>query len=68
MSEAGPQFEPLLREEIVVNAPPPRVWELVSDVRRMGEWSPQVVSTRLRDGFEASSGPSSSTPTKPAPG
>ncbi|MDN5857528.1 MAG: SRPBCC family protein, partial [Pseudonocardia sp.] len=30
-----------------------RVWELVSDVLRMSEWSPQVVSSRLRKGYGA---------------
>lgn len=44
--------ELLLEDEIHIDAPPSRVWELVGDVRRMPEWSPQVSSTRLRRGFE----------------
>jgi len=31
------------RETIQVNAPPEKVWALVSDVTRMGEWSPETV-------------------------
>lgn len=30
---------------------PVGVWELVSDMCRMAEWSPQVISTRLRSGY-----------------
>lgn len=45
-------YEPLLEDRIDVAAPPSRVWELVCDVRRMPEWSPQVASTRLRAGFD----------------
>lgn len=30
-----------MRESIRINAPPHRVWEVVSDVRRMGAWSPE---------------------------
>jgi uncharacterized protein YndB with AHSA1/START domain len=43
---------PLLEDVVEIAAPPDRVWPLVSDVCRMAEWSPQVVSTRLRQGFE----------------
>ncbi len=42
----------LLERELVIAAPPRRVWPVVSDIRRMPEWSPQAVSTRLRAGFE----------------
>jgi uncharacterized protein YndB with AHSA1/START domain len=45
-------YEPLLEDRIEIDAPVARVWELVSDVRRMPEWSPQVISTRLRAGFD----------------
>lgn len=45
-------YEPLLEDSIEIDAPAERVWELVSDVRRMAEWSPQVTSTRLRAGFD----------------
>lgn len=41
-----------LEDSIVIAAPPADVWALVGDVRRMAEWSPQVTSTRLRDGFD----------------
>jgi uncharacterized protein YndB with AHSA1/START domain len=34
-----------LKATITVAAPPARVWALVTDVRRMNEWSPQVVRT-----------------------
>lgn len=43
---------PVLESTIEIAAPGPRVWELVSDVRRMHEWSPQVTSTRLRSGYD----------------
>lgn len=45
-------IRPLLEESIEIAAPPASVWALVSDVRRMPDWSPQVTSTRLRAGFE----------------
>jgi uncharacterized protein YndB with AHSA1/START domain len=48
----APTYEPLLEDRIEIAAPPATVWALVSDVRRMPEWSPQVASTRLRKGFE----------------
>lgn len=32
---------PLLQAEIDINAPVARVWELVSDLSRMPQWSPQ---------------------------
>lgn len=31
-----------LTATVTIEAPPARVWELVTDVRRMAEWSPQV--------------------------
>lgn len=43
---------PDLEQSVRIAAAPERVWELVSDVCRMPEWSPQVTSTRLRAGFE----------------
>ncbi|HEY0640223.1 MAG TPA: SRPBCC family protein [Pseudonocardiaceae bacterium] len=33
--------EPTLQAEVHVRATPEAVWDLVSDIRRMGEWSPQ---------------------------
>jgi uncharacterized protein YndB with AHSA1/START domain len=43
---------PLLVQVVDIHAPREQVWDLVSDVCRMPEWSPSVVSTRLRDGFD----------------
>jgi len=33
--------QPLLQAEIDINAPVSKVWELISDFRRMPQWSPQ---------------------------
>lgn len=44
---------PTLEDSIHIDAPLESVWTLVSDVCRMPEWSPQVDSTRLRDGFDS---------------
>jgi uncharacterized protein YndB with AHSA1/START domain len=43
---------PTLEDSVHIDAPVEDVWTLVSDVRRMPEWSPQVDSTRLREGFD----------------
>ncbi|BBH17622.1 polyketide cyclase [Nocardioides baekrokdamisoli] len=43
---------PTLEASIEIAAPVAKVWAMVSDVRRMPEWSPQVQSTRLRTGFD----------------
>lgn len=32
---------PLLQAQIAINAPVPKVWALISDLRRMPQWSPQ---------------------------
>jgi uncharacterized protein YndB with AHSA1/START domain len=45
-------YEPLLEATVEIAAPAAEVWALVSDVRRMPAWSPQVLSTRLRDGYD----------------
>lgn len=45
-----------LEDSISIDASPTRVWALVSDVRRMAEWSPQVTSTRVADGTELAEG------------
>jgi uncharacterized protein YndB with AHSA1/START domain len=45
-----------LEDSIGIDAPPATVWALVSDVRRMAEWSPQVTSTRIKDGAEPGEG------------
>jgi uncharacterized protein YndB with AHSA1/START domain len=44
----GSTFKPLLEHRITIDAPPTAVWGIVRDVRRMPEWSPQVVSVKLR--------------------
>ena len=44
------QIEPLLEETIEVDASPARVWSLVSDLRRMANWSTQVKKTFVRGG------------------
>ncbi|MDF8264333.1 SRPBCC family protein [Luteipulveratus flavus] len=41
-----------LKHSVEIDAPPERVWDLVRDVRRIPEWSPQVESTRLRAGWD----------------
>lgn len=46
------QYAQLLQEQVDIAASPTQLWSLVSDVRRMPEWSPQVVSVRLRSGSE----------------
>ncbi|GFG54091.1 polyketide cyclase [Mycolicibacterium agri] len=33
--------EPLLQEQIEINAPVAKVWALISDFKRMPQWSPQ---------------------------
>ncbi|MFC5679388.1 SRPBCC family protein [Aeromicrobium endophyticum] len=35
--------QPLIQHSIEIAAPPAAVWAIVSDLRRMGEWSPQCV-------------------------
>lgn len=45
-----------LEDSIGIDAPPAAVWALVSDVRRMAEWSPQVTSTRIKDDAEPGEG------------
>jgi uncharacterized protein YndB with AHSA1/START domain len=45
-------YEVVLEQSIDIEAPPAAVWDLVRDVTRMPEWSPQVASTRLRSGFD----------------
>ena len=42
------QIEPSLEETVEVDATPERVWSLVSDLRRMARWSPQVQRTFVR--------------------
>ncbi|GAA1947060.1 hypothetical protein GCM10009689_30300 [Brevibacterium antiquum] len=42
-----------LEADVLIHAPLSRVWEVVSDPRRLPEWSPQVRSTTLLDGAAA---------------
>jgi uncharacterized protein YndB with AHSA1/START domain len=35
--------EPLLQAQIDIDAPTETVWQLITDLRRMSEWSPQCV-------------------------
>ena len=42
------QIEPSLEETVEVDATPERVWALVSDLRRMARWSPQLQRTFVR--------------------
>lgn len=37
---------PDLEASVVVDAPPERVWDLIADVTRMGEWSPECYRCR----------------------
>lgn len=39
-----------LEESIEIAAPPATVWALVTDLRRMASWSPQVVKTVVKGG------------------
>jgi uncharacterized protein YndB with AHSA1/START domain len=41
------------QETIHIDAPPEKVWALVSDVTRMGEWSPETVKAVWIDGATA---------------
>ena len=38
---------PLLEATIEIDAPPEKVWALVSDIERMSSWSPQVVRSTV---------------------
>lgn len=42
-----------LSDSVTVEAPPEAVWDLVADVTRMGEWSPETTSARWLDGLDA---------------
>lgn len=50
--EARSEYEAHMEESVDVHATEERVWGLISDPRRMPEWSPQVDSVRLRDGHD----------------
>ncbi|OMB88878.1 SRPBCC family protein [Mycolicibacterium conceptionense] len=42
-------FKALLERRITIETTPSAVWNIIRDVRRMPQWSPQVVSVKLRD-------------------
>lgn len=41
---------PLLEESVIIEATPEKVWSVVSDLKRMGEWSPQCIKMIVRGG------------------
>jgi uncharacterized protein YndB with AHSA1/START domain len=41
---------PILEESIEVSNPPAEVWALISDIRRMSNWSPQVMKSFIKGG------------------
>lgn len=43
-------YEKLLEDSIEIDAPPAKVWSLVSDIPRMAKWSPQVVKSTVSGG------------------
>ena len=45
-------YETVLECSVEIDAPAEAVWDLVGDVRRIPEFSPYVLSTRLRAGFD----------------
>lgn len=49
-ADAGSRAEPTIEETIHVDAPPEVVWSLVTDLRRMGEWSGQARGGRWLGG------------------
>lgn len=44
--DATPADPPVDTATVVVDAPPDRVWDMIADVTRMGEWSPECTSCR----------------------
>lgn len=45
----GTPFKALLERRITLDVTPAVVWDIVRDIRRMPQWSPQVVSVKLPD-------------------
>ncbi|HWU20392.1 MAG TPA: SRPBCC family protein [Nocardioides sp.] len=41
-------YETLIEDSIEIDASPEEVWELVTDVPRMAQWSPQVVRSKVK--------------------
>ncbi len=52
---------PLLQAQIDINAPVGKVWELVSDLSRMPQWSPQCRMMKPLGPIRQGTGPSTST-------
>lgn len=44
---------PPLQDSVVIDAPLSQVWLLVSDLRRMAEWSPQVDACEFDEGHQS---------------
>ncbi|MEJ7636027.1 SRPBCC family protein [Aeromicrobium sp.] len=42
--------QPVIQDSIEIDAPPTAVWSVVSDLKRMGEWSPQCVRMQVFGG------------------
>ncbi|MGV9795701.1 SRPBCC family protein [Gordonia sp. NPDC003422] len=40
----------LIEESVDIDATPEKVWAVISDLKRMGEWSPQCVKMIIRGG------------------
>lgn len=45
-----PPFPEQSSASIEIDAPPETVWQLVADITRMGEWSPECVRAEWEDG------------------
>ncbi len=50
MTEHSTTAPAQLEESIEIAAPPAQVWALVTDLKRMASWSPQVLRTVIRGG------------------
>ena len=42
-------FKALLERQIAIETTPSEVWDIIRDIRRMSQWSPQVISVKLRE-------------------
>jgi uncharacterized protein YndB with AHSA1/START domain len=49
-ADIGPSVGPVDEESIDIDAPPERVWALITDVTQMGRWSPECYSCTWLDG------------------
>ena len=43
-------YEKLIEDSIEIDAPPAKVWSLVTDIPKMSQWSPQVVRSKVKGG------------------